>query len=203
MLKSRAALLDEIAKCDIVCANCHRDRTYRAFTAGTIRALSFTRRAVGGTAEQRRCREKWRAKWSQQSDLLRSFRDTPCLDCHRSFAWYVMEFDHREPGQKTAEVTRLSGQASLRRLLEEIAKCDIVCANCHRVRTHVRRESATVATRGCVVVVTNEFSKLGTRVRFPPPAPDEQRLCSFASRPQPFLRSIWKWCAEIRNPLFM
>ena len=37
MLKSRDELLAELAKCDIVCANCHRARTYAAFMAGTIR----------------------------------------------------------------------------------------------------------------------------------------------------------------------
>jgi thymidine kinase len=186
MLASRAALIEEIAKCDIVCANCHRARTYAAFLAGTLRPVWFTRRAVGGTKEQQRGREKWNRTRSEQSDLLRAFRQSPCFDCQRSFDWFVMEFDHRERTRKTADVTRLSGNASLMRLLEEIEKCDIVCSNCHRVRTYVRREAATADTRGCVVVVTNEFSKLGTRVRFPPPAPDQRRLIEESRVPYRF-----------------
>ncbi|HZT79397.1 MAG TPA: hypothetical protein VFA26_04215 [Gemmataceae bacterium] len=40
MLKSRAALLAEIAKCDVVCANCHRERTPRRKHRGQEQAIS-------------------------------------------------------------------------------------------------------------------------------------------------------------------
>lgn len=186
MLKPREQLLAEIAKCDIVCANCHRARTYASFMAGTIRSVWFTRRAVGGTQEQRRCRDKWTRTRSEQADLLRAFRQGPCFDCARAFDWFVMEFDHRDASTKLGNVPQLAGRVSLRRLLEELEKCDIVCANCHRVRTYVRREGAITDARGCVVVVTNKFSKLGTRVRFPPPAPDQLRLIEESRLPYVF-----------------
>ncbi len=176
MLKPREELLAEIAKCDIVCSNCHQARTYAAFMSGTIRPASFTPRAVGGTQEQQRCRQKWTRTRSEQADLLRAFRQSPCFDCGGSFDWFVMECDHRDPSQKLANVPQMAGRVSLRRLLEELEKCDIVCSNCHCIRTYSRREAAAVDARGCVVVVTNKFSKLGTRVRFPPPAPDQMRL---------------------------
>jgi hypothetical protein len=51
--------------------------------------------------------------------------------------------DHRDPGQKRTEVTRMIGRAGTARILDEIAKCDIVCANCHRLRTFRRRSTAT------------------------------------------------------------
>jgi hypothetical protein len=186
MLKPRDQLLAEIAKCDIVCSNCHQARTYAAFMAGTIRPASFTQRAVGGTQEQRRCREKWTRTRSEQADLLRAFRQGPCFDCGRSSDWFVMEFDHRDASQKRALVPRMAGQVSLRRLLEELEKCDIVCSNCHRVRTYVRREAAMVQARGCVVVAANDFSKVGVRVRFPPPAPDQLRLIDESRIPYRF-----------------
>jgi hypothetical protein len=50
-----------------------------------------------------------------------------------------MDFDHREPSTKAATVTRMIGRAGTARILAEVAKCDIVCANCHRDRTHRRR----------------------------------------------------------------
>jgi hypothetical protein len=46
-----------------------------------------------------------------------------------------MDFDHRDPSQKRARVTAMIGRAGTARILAEAAKCDIVCANCHRVRT--------------------------------------------------------------------
>jgi hypothetical protein len=50
-----------------------------------------------------------------------------------------MDFDHREPAMKRSGVTRMVGRAGAARILEEAAKCDIVCANCHRSRTVARR----------------------------------------------------------------
>jgi hypothetical protein len=56
-----------------------------------------------------------------------------------------MEFDHPDAATKTAAVSRMLGHAGLARILDEAAKCDIVCANCHRERTFRRR---TVAAPG-------------------------------------------------------
>jgi len=52
-----------------------------------------------------------------------------------------MQFDHRDPATKTYEVTRIITRARSV-ILAEIAKCDIVCTNCHRDRTHRRRIAA-------------------------------------------------------------
>lgn len=169
MLKSREQLLAEIAKCNIVCVNCHRARTYAAFITGALRPPSFVRRAEAGSREQRRVREKWHRAWTAQTALLRAMRERPCLDCDKAFPWFVMEFDHRDPSQKTAFVTQMAGRVTLGRLLQEVAKCDIVCASCHRVRTYVRRET-TGDQRGCVVMAASKASILEVRVRFPPPA---------------------------------
>jgi len=54
-----------------------------------------------------------------------------------------MDFDHRDPSTKTARVPALVGRAGIRRILAEVAKCDIVCANCHRLRTFERRSKRT------------------------------------------------------------
>ena len=63
----------------------------------------------------------------------------PCVDCGEADP-IVLEFDHLR--DKVANVTKL---ASTKRpwsaILEEIAKCDVVCANCHRRRTAARVNS--------------------------------------------------------------
>jgi hypothetical protein len=51
-----------------------------------------------------------------------------------------MDFDHRPGETKRAVVTRMIGRSGLARIFAEAAKCDIVCANCHRRRTFVRRQ---------------------------------------------------------------
>jgi hypothetical protein len=50
-----------------------------------------------------------------------------------------MDFDHRDPSTKAKNVPRLI-MGSIERMLAEAAKCDIVCANCHRLRTFNRRK---------------------------------------------------------------
>ena len=64
-------------------------------------------------------------------DLLTRSR---CADCGLSDI-VVLEFDHVR-GHKAANVTRLAnGGFALSRIRDEIAKCEIRCANCHRRRT--------------------------------------------------------------------
>ena len=178
LLKSRDALLAEIAKCDIVCANCHRVRTYEAFVAGLLRPPSFDRKTDVGTKEQMRGRLKNRRRFERQSALLRELRDAPCADCGGRFPWYAMQFDHRDPSSKVGNVPQMAARVSLRKLLEEIAKCDIVCTNCHRNRTFLQWQS-----RGCVVAVANDSSKVEVRVRLPSPAPEQLRLIEESATP--------------------
>lgn len=54
-----------------------------------------------------------------------------------------MDFDHRDPGLKSYTVSRMVGRAGIVRIMAEVAKCDIVCANCHRDRTFRRREAGS------------------------------------------------------------
>ncbi len=58
----------------------------------------------------------------------------PCVDCGETDP-VVLQFDHRDGTTKVATIGTLLSRASWRDLLREIAKCDVRCANCHRVRT--------------------------------------------------------------------
>ena len=60
----------------------------------------------------------------------------PCVDCGEPDP-IVLEFDHLQADEKVVEVSTLT-TASKYRLLVEMAKCEVVCANCHRRRTYVR-----------------------------------------------------------------
>lgn len=63
---------------------------------------------------------------------------SPCMDCKESYPYYVMDFDHVR-GRKHKNVMELIPTLSKKKIDEEIAKCEIVCSNCHRVRTHNRK----------------------------------------------------------------
>jgi hypothetical protein len=81
--------------------------------------------------DQKRERRARLAEWYRD---LKAGR--PCADCGGTFHYAAMVWDH-VPGQgKEVEVSRLLMQGqSKRRILEEIARCELVCANCHAVRT--------------------------------------------------------------------
>ncbi|MEK6225989.1 MAG: hypothetical protein AABM40_06775 [Chloroflexota bacterium] len=131
LLKSREVLLAEIAKCDIVCANCHAVRTYNWIKSEDV----FASRAPGVSRHLAR-QTAYRAA---QSKLLAALRTVPCLDCGGTFPFFVMQFDHRDPPEKKYLVSQMVGRAGTETILAEVAKCDIVCTNCHRERTYRRR----------------------------------------------------------------
>lgn len=67
--------------------------------------------------------------------------ETPCKDCNKFYPSFVMDFDHLR--DKLYGISRITKAKSRKILLEEIAKCEIVCSNCHRVRTHSRKQMGT------------------------------------------------------------
>lgn len=61
-----------------------------------------------------------------------------CTDCGYRDHPAALEFDHLPGRAKVGEVGQLARSAAWEVVLEEIKKCQIVCANCHRVRTTAR-----------------------------------------------------------------
>lgn len=64
-----------------------------------------------------------------------------CHDCGNSYPPCVLEFDHRPKIKKIKAVSDLAAAGvSIENLKKEIKKCDLVCANCHRIRTYIKRK---------------------------------------------------------------
>lgn len=51
-----------------------------------------------------------------------------------------MTYDHLPGNQKRGEISNLIAGGYRGVLITELAKCELVCANCHAVRTYMRRE---------------------------------------------------------------
>jgi hypothetical protein len=115
----------------------------------------FHRRGRGWQSWCKDCRREYDAMYHQRTRLIRKaqkrryqaaiaewsreLKNQPCTDCGGVFHYAAMEWDHRPGEEKVAEVSLLVLKSgSRRRILEEIAKCDLVCANCHAVRTFER-----------------------------------------------------------------
>lgn len=74
-------------------------------------------------------------EYQTKREYVRAAKCRPCCDCGNQFHPSAMEFDHAR-GDKKFELSYYSHP--LADLIEEVAKCDVVCACCHRVRTHNR-----------------------------------------------------------------
>jgi len=108
---SIARLWSEAAKCDLVCANCHRARHAAA-------------RSVGGApVVQARRRTKQRAV-----QLLGG----RCEGCDTVFPVAAFEFHHRDAGTKEFAISADGVPRRWERIVAELDKCALLCANCHR-----------------------------------------------------------------------
>jgi hypothetical protein len=72
------------------------------------------------------------------SYLIEYFASHPCIDCGETNP-VVLEFDHL--ADKSFDIGQSLPYRSWESILDEIAKCEVVCANCHRRRTATRRGS--------------------------------------------------------------
>lgn len=123
------------------------------------------KRKAGGTRSQRKKAKRARASKRQYArrvarnrKIILCARTQPCADCGLFYGAECMEFDHRD-GEKKAGCVGDFKYALTRLLLAEIAKCSIVCCECHekreiaRGRDHGRRgpsQCPNVAKRGIV-----------------------------------------------------
>lgn len=69
----------------------------------------------------------------------------PCMDCNRKFPAVCMDFDHR-PGEVKRFTVSAGTSKAWPALIAEVQKCDLVCSNCHRLRTWVSRPRSPVET---------------------------------------------------------
>ena len=74
--------------------------------------------------------------------LKHKFEGIPCSDCEGVFPYCSMDFDHRSDEKKEFNISycgsALATPERTSKWMKEIDKCDLVCANCHRIRTQER-----------------------------------------------------------------
>lgn len=80
--------------------------------------------------------EPSRRRRVQFNTLMAELKSAPCSDCNKTFPPVAMDFDHVR-GNKLSNVS-LMMFATTEAILAEIAKCDLVCACCHRIRTEIQ-----------------------------------------------------------------
>lgn len=97
----------------------------------------------------RECRLCWRARLErrraprlQYTNQLKIERG--CADCGIRSPEHpeIFDFDHIPGSSKIASVAAFLTKGTMDDLIAEVAKCEVVCANCHRIRTQQRDHPA-------------------------------------------------------------
>lgn len=99
--------------------------------------------------ENKEARKKYKAEWHQKNKERRNKKQAEerkqrrvvfneykktlkCKECGFSHP-AALDFHHRNPDEKEYTISQMIVDKPFEYLLEEIEKCDVLCANCHRI----------------------------------------------------------------------
>jgi hypothetical protein len=99
-------------------------------------------------------RERRRGLKRQEKAELVAYKGGLCHDCHNAFPDCCFQFDHRIPAEKSFAVTTAATHTMEERK-REANKCDLVCANCHCLRTF---NNVLIAAKVSAALKDREFS---------------------------------------------
>lgn len=116
----------------------HKDPEKRKQYARDYQATYYPANKEAHIQRVRKAEKERAARFKAEVNELKS---QPCTDCRQIFDPECMDFDHLDGAEKSFNVSSGVTRAyhSWEAILIEIAKCELVCANCHRLRTKIRR----------------------------------------------------------------
>jgi hypothetical protein len=112
------------------CKNCHKEYRKLHYEANKKKYIKKAK--------------KWRKTFCNWVDTLKM---APCVDCKIQYPPYVMDFDHLHDKEFT--ISSVKADKGKQKVLDEIKKCELVCSNCHRIRTHKRLQEKK--NQACII----------------------------------------------------
>lgn len=91
--------------------------------------------------------ERNRQNWTENRKRKKEWLDAQKVACSRCGFDHVaaLEFHHKNPAEKDFLLSVAVAHYSLKRIQIEVAKCEIICANCHRIHHYEERQQKTAA----------------------------------------------------------
>jgi hypothetical protein len=120
----QTASKDGYARHCIICAKEYKKENYQLNKATII-------------ARNALVQKKHRAKAKIWYEALKE--SIPCADCKKKYPACVMDYHHLRDKKYNLAYMVKSG-FSHQTILIEIDKCVLLCANCHRIRTHLKKD---------------------------------------------------------------
>jgi hypothetical protein len=116
-----------------------RNVAYRLMHGRHLHEYEISRR-VSRKAYKQQNKDKFKYLEAQRilqiQQIIWKMKQQPCHDCGRKFHPIAMDFDHLT--MKVKNISRMARKNSMKKIMDEISKCDLVCKNCHRIRTKAR-----------------------------------------------------------------
>lgn len=78
----------------------------------------------------------------KKRDFINANKERPCADCHIQYPYWIMQHDHVRDEKLFQLSQAFIGFRSWQAIKDELAKCEIVCANCHANRTYERLKAS-------------------------------------------------------------
>jgi hypothetical protein len=97
--------------------------------------------ATNKEAHIQRVRKAEKERTTRYKAYINELKSKPCVDCKQTFDPVCMDFDHLDGSTKCFNVSEGVTRAGRgwEAILAEVAKCEVVCACCHRLRTKMRQ----------------------------------------------------------------
>ena len=95
---------------------------------------AYDRRYYQERGTARRARQR-RRKLEARAWMAALKKGVPCTDCGQTFPVWVMHWDHLPGYQKVGSISAMVGSRSRTITIAELQKCELVCGNCHVLRT--------------------------------------------------------------------
>ena len=118
----------KLAKLHSQCKDCYIDKRRRIWREHYHK--------YGSKYRERAVARNHRLKIKRRRLMLEYLKDKSCAICQINDP-RVLEFDHLDPSAKSFSIARGNSDLLLSwpKILAEIEKCQILCANCHKIKT--------------------------------------------------------------------
>lgn len=119
-----------------ICKECHKDRARKHYLDNKDKALTNAKNWQVSNKEKRKeiANKHARKKNREHKQKAVEYMGNVCFDCKEQFPNCCYDFHHLDPRQKDLHLSIALTAKGFDYCKEELDKCVMLCASCHRIR---------------------------------------------------------------------